>query len=263
MAVRHATTVRGPASPRRQSSLRWGAVGLFLAHLLGVGLYLWFPFDRTKDLSPLAITREAGLAVLSAKGYQFSVALTGPDGNKEFPRSMMNGQFQRQPQVLHLKGSSSTGASTVPLQYYVEGQDLYMQDPRDAGWLLLRRADLGVLSTFQPDRLASPLVEGLRSASVLGRERLPGGEALVLKLELDPTVMKDRLGGARPERLQYKLWVYTRSLKPARLVIEHRPEEGAKTAAFRYELSWEFRHRFTRLAVPANVKERARPMPQS
>ncbi len=262
MSLRRHSVNQGPATPRRQPSLRWGAAGLFAVLVVGAALYLWYPVDKTKGLSATDLARQAGLAVLTAERYRFSVGLSGAPGDQTFPTSAMDGAFQRQPQVLHLKGSSSTGTTKVPLEYYLEGQDLYMLDPRDAGWNLLRRADVTGLSSFQPDQLASPLVEGLRGAAVLGRERLGGGEAVVLRVELDPAMMRERLGGARPEQVQYKLWVYTRTLKPARFTVEHRPGEQAKAAGFRYQLDWSF-GRTPGVTVPEKVKVEARRMPQA
>lgn len=248
-----------PGHVRQRRRLSKGPLAAVLAVSLGVAAYLFFPMDRTRGLSPEAVAAAAGRAILEARGYRFAVELTGEALDQPFPTARMNGEFQRTPPLLHITGEARSGESTVALEYYLDGSDLYVRSPQDRSWMLLRTAHQGTLHLFQPNDLAT-LLQGLTRARVLGRERLPGGEAVAMELELDPAVMQPRLG-ASPGRAEYRLWVYTRSLKPARFLMEMRapPSTAAprQPVGFTYVLNWDFRRPAT-IVVPDQVRKSAR-----
>lgn len=254
MPLRHPVKLHSPATRNRMHRVRWGLVGLFSVVLVFLAGWRWLPLDRTRGLPAADVAQAAGRAVLAAPGYRFEMSLTGAPGEMRIPSSRMQGVYQRTPELMHLSGRTSTGHTEVSLEYYLEGSDLYMRDPRDNSWMLLRHPNV---ETLRPDDLAVPLVRGLRSAAVIGHERLEGGEAVVLRLELDPHLMQRRLNGARPDQVQYKLWVYVRTLKPARMTIQHVPGLNATVAAYTYELNWH-PGRAPRIAVPPEVKAGAR-----
>lgn len=273
--------LRRPSDPRLDPRLRpheWPAalrrirlrrITLLLAVvvglLIGLTVHVRYPADLTVGMKPEAVAEAAGKRILEADAYRFKVQLNGESRENLFPTAHMTGEYQREPLLLRLSGDVVTGDSKLPLAYYLEGTDLYLQDPRDQSWMLLRQADLDELHSFQPDNLAAPLVSGVRSAEVVGREELPDGEALVLRVNLDPAVMLPHLHGLRSDHVDYRLWVYTRTLEPARFSIEVRPREDAQVArsvlAFTYTVDWEFPGRFLPrkpLSVPKAVKAGAR-----
>ena len=223
------------------------------------GYYYTLSLDKTRQMQPEQVVEAAGMAIAQAPGYRFVAQLSGQSADGFFPNAIMSGTYQREPLLLHLSGEAGAGEQKVPLEYYLEGTDLYVKNPRSEGWLLVEDADMEELYAFQPDNLAAPLVTGLRSARVLGRERLAGGEALQLELDLDPQVMRIQAPGTG-ERVEYRLWVYTRTLKPAQFTIEvARPggEDGSRQAvSFRYQISWDFGE-MDPLAVPDEVKNQA------
>ncbi|MFZ5826625.1 MAG: hypothetical protein ACOY94_20230 [Bacillota bacterium] len=223
------------------------------------GYYYALSLDKTREMQPEQVVEAAGMAIAQAPGYRFVAQLTGQSADGFFPNAIMTGSYQREPLLLHLSGEAGAGEQKVPLEYYLEGTDLYVKNPRSEGWLLVEDADMEELYAFQPDNLAAPLVTGLRSAEVVGREKLAGGEAMVLRLDLDPRVMRIQAPVA-DERVEYHLWVYTRTLKPAKFAIEvirNGEAEGARQgASFRYQITWDFK-KMEPLAVPDAVKEQA------
>ncbi|MFZ5817712.1 MAG: hypothetical protein ACOY93_20855 [Bacillota bacterium] len=233
---------------------------LFAAAAGAGGYYYMQSLDKTRGMQPEQVVETAGMALAKADAYRFTAVLSGESPDGFFPDAVMRGAYQREPLLLHLAGEAGAGEQKVPLEYYLEGTDLYVKNPRSATWLLVEEAEMDELYAFQPDNLAAPLVTGLRSAEVLGREKLDGGEALVLGLDLDPAVM--RLQPPKEgERVEYRLWVYTRTLKPAQFAIEvSRPAAEAaanlQSSSFRYRISWDFA-KMEPLAVPAEVKAQA------
>ncbi|HYF92296.1 MAG TPA: hypothetical protein VD969_08605 [Symbiobacteriaceae bacterium] len=241
------------------------AAGLaaLLSVLLGVAAYYWYPVDHTRDLAPAAVVETAGLALLRAGHYRFSMDLSGQSQEYPFPAVSMRGEYQRTPAVLHLAGDVDSGESSIPLEYYLEENTLYMIHPVTQDWLLLRDAPLDELTSFFPENLAAPLLGGLRKVEEEGRERLPGGDAVRYRLELAPEVMLPHQPDLRADDVEYSLWVYTRTLEPARFVmrvVRMQPPVGQQPAApgdrFTYELTWQFRG-LAPLAVPGAVKATA------
>lgn len=253
---------------RWRRRLKWRSrLGRFVAGLLGVALalsvYLWWQYrDRTAGMSPAAVAKAAGEAILASEGYRFQVRLSGDSRDKHFPSAVMNGHYQNAPLLLHLSGEAVTGGTSIGLEYYLADQDLYVRSPSDHSWMLVRNADLEELYSFQPNHLALPLTEGVLQAEVLGRERLPGGDTLRLKLDLDPAVMQRRLGGTNSAQVDYTLWVYTRSLKPARFAIDYRgsPQLTSSTGvtSFSYVLDWDFSRAVGQVSLPDEVRQSAR-----
>jgi hypothetical protein len=240
---------------------RWFGVvaGLLLGAFLGLAGWL-FTRDLTRGMAPEAVAEAAGRALLDARQYRFSADLTGAASDHIFPTAVMKGEFQRSPQVIHLAGRVLSGESEVALEYYLEGQDLYVLHPANRNWLVLRNSPLEELTSFLPGNLAAPLLTGLRGAEPRGREQLTGGEALVLKLDLDPKAMLPRLNGLQGDNVEYRLWVYTRTLRPARFSIDVR-RPGQSDAAygvrsFSYQIAWDFSGLRT-VAVPEAVKRSA------
>lgn len=209
--------------------------------------------DKTRGLSAAQVAEAAGMALVKAGGYHFTAQLTGQSPDGFFPNALMKGQFQREPLLLHLAGEAGSGEQKVPLEYYLEGTSLYVKSPRGGTWLQVKDAKLDELYAFQPDNLAAPLVTGVRSADVVGREELAGGAAVQLKLDLDPKVMRLQPPGEN-ERVEYRLWVYTRSLRPAQFSIA--VARGGQASSFQYLISWEFPEQVA-LAVPDEVKQGA------
>lgn len=227
-----------------------------LAVLVGVAAYLWYPVDRTRDMAPEKVVEAAGLAILRAGHYRFHVDLSGQSTEYSFPDTRLNGQFQRQPQVLHLQGDVAAADSRVPLEYYQEGADVYLLHPTTRTWLVSRNTQLDELTAFLPDNLAAPFIGGLLRADEIGRERLPGGQAVRYRLTLDPAVMLPRFPELQDDRAEYYLWVYTRTLEPAKFAVTvsrtYTGENQQKTR-FTYELTYQF-GRQPVLAVPDDIK---------
>ncbi|HYG58190.1 MAG TPA: hypothetical protein VD902_09045, partial [Symbiobacteriaceae bacterium] len=99
---------------------------------------------------------------------------------------------------------------------------------------------------------------GVQSAREVGREQLSGGEAVRLQLTLDPNVMLPQMPVLQRDLVEHQLWVYTRTLKPARFavqVIRQTPAQADKPPGdrFHYELVWEF-DRPEPVAVPDEVR---------
>lgn len=243
---------------RRRARIRRGLAGLLLlsAALLAIRFYA-YPLDRTKGLAPEAVAEAAGMAVMGASGYRFSVAIDGSSRVGVFPASQMEGTYQRMPRVLYLIGNVLSGDRTINLEYYLEGRDLYVRDPRTRRWLLMRDANLDELDSFAPDNLAAPLVSGVLAAQEIGRERIDGKEAVILRLDLDPAVMLPRLTDGQNDLVEYRLWVYTRSLRPARLTIDVTAPVAERhereVLQFSYRMDWNFGRQPT-LVVPDQVK---------
>lgn len=245
---------------RRVRVRRLGAA-LSLMALVVFGLaYSLTPVDRTADLSAVEVAETAGWAILNAGSYRFTVELTGEAQVDPFPAASMKGVFQRSPQLLHLVGQVLSGESYVDLEYYVEDRDLYLKDPRTQGWLLAQDAPMDELQTFRPDNLAAPLISGVLAAREIGRDRLPGGAAVILSLELDPAVMLPRANGVPEERITYRLWVYTRTLQPARFAVDVDPvsdKEGERQVVhYAYRLDWDF-GRMEPVTIPDAVRQEA------
>lgn len=238
-------------------------VSLLLVLVLGAAGYGGFRYmltlDKTRDLQPEQVVEAAGMALAKSAGYRFTVQLSGESPDGFFPNAVMRGAYQREPLLLHLSGEAGSGDLKVPLEYYLDGTTLYVKNPRSETWLQVEEAELDELYAFQPDNLAAPLVTGLRSAELVGRERLPGGEAMQLKLELDPKVLRIQQTG-QDEQVEYQLWVYTRTLMPAQFSIEvvrdGVEEASRQTSSFRYQISWEF-PKLLPLTVPDEVKQQA------
>lgn len=231
---------------------------VLLAGAVGTGGYYYVnSLDKTRGLQPEQVVEAAGMAVAEASRYRFTAQLTGESPDGFFPEAVMQGEYQREPLLLHLSGQAGAGEMKVPLEYYLEGTDLYVKNPRSATWLRVEDAELDELYAFQPNNLAAPLVTGLRSAKVVGREQMGGGEAIQLQMDLDPQVMQIK-EPTPDERVDYRLWVYTRTLKPAQFVIQvgrnGQAENPMLTASFRYQITWDFSP-MEPLVVPEEVKQ--------
>lgn len=245
------------AASRRRYLIRWGLAAVLILALAGAaGYYALLQQDRTRTLSPAEVVEAAGLALVEAPGYRFSVLLTGESPDGFFPDAELQGEYQRDPLVLHLAGEAGATDTRMPIEYYLEGQQLYVRNPRGEGWMLLTNPELEELYAFQPDNLAAPLLTGLQSAEPGGREMLNGREAARYDLELDPTVMRIP-APVEGERIAYRLWVDTRSLRPARLEMQVMRAEG-QGASFVYRIDLDFAGAAP-LAVPAEVKSASAP----
>lgn len=260
------------------------AAGLLVLALIVLGGYVYAATrDRTRGMEPEEVARAAGMALAKAPFYRFAVHLSGDSPEGFFPAARVTGEYQRKPLLLHVKGEAGSGETAVPLEYYLEEETLYLLDPRSGGWVRVENPYLDELEAFQPANLAAPMIAGVRSARAVGRERLQGREALLLELEIDPAVMR-----IQPlpewERIDYRLWVHTGSLRPVLFKIEvtyktpeggdgagaageQRPgAEGAGDEAgvgdairkpgFLYQIGWEFERR-GRLRVPPEIKKAA------
>jgi hypothetical protein len=203
----------GASRRRRWLLLLTGLTGLTL---VGVSLvFTLIPMDRTKGLEPEEIAHAAGRAILDARRFGFTLFLDGEIPEQGFPTTAMSGQFQREPPVLHLVGAVGMDESRVPLEYYLDGLDLFVKDIDDGTWRMIHDPDFEELRSYQPEALALPLTSGLQRATLVGRETLASGEAIVLKLDLLDHVMPIDLGQG-VGRLDYTVWVDTRKLYPAR-----------------------------------------------
>lgn len=248
----------------RLNRLRLAAVlGGLAAVALGVAAYFWFPIDRTRAMTPAAVVETAGLALLRAGHYRFDMSLSGHSSDYPFPGAEMKGEYQKEPEVVHLAGAIDSGESRIALEYYLENKDLYMLHPITKDWLLLKDSPLDELTSFYPENLAAPLLGGVKGVEEVGRDRLSGGATVRYRLELAPEVMLPRQPDLRADDVEYTLWIYTRTLEPARFsmrVIRKLPEAGnpATTTGdrFTYELAWHFRG-LQPLAVPESIKASA------
>lgn len=251
------------AARRNRLRLAAALTALFAA-ALGVAAYFLYPADRTKNLTPDMVVERAGLALLQAGQYHFHMDLSGQSAEYPFPNAIMKGEFQREPAVLHLAGEVQSGESRIPLEYYLEAETLYMLDPVTKQWVFLHDAPLDELTSFFPENLAAPFLGGVLKVEELGRERLPGGPAVQYRLELNPDVMLPGQPDLRSDVVTYELWVYTRTLEPARFsmqVVRRRPESGTDQAPvigdrFTYKLTWQFQG-LPPLAVPDSIKSSA------
>ena len=240
------------AASRRRYQLRLGLIILVILALAGAaGYYYLLQRDRTREMTAGEVVEAAGMALVEASAYRFSATLTGGSPDGYFPDARLQGEYQREPLVIHLSGEAGSADTKMPIEYYLEGQQLYVKNPRDEGWMALENPDLEELYAFQPDNLAAPLLAGLRSAELSGREVLNGRETARYNLELDPFVMRipEPVEG---ERIGYRLWVDTQSLRPARLELQvtRLPDQGA---SFVYRTDLDFGAQAP-LAVPAEVK---------
>jgi hypothetical protein len=254
------------ADPRLDPSLRpdqWGVAArrrrwlLFLSGLVGIALFgvtlvfFLFPMDRTSGLDPEEIAHAAGQAILEASRFSFKLFLDGEMPEQSFPTAVMAGQFQRDPLLLHLVGAVGRDDSRIPLEYYLEGRDLFVKDPGEDTWQVSNESDLGELQSYQPAALAVPFMSGLQRATIVGRDQMVGGEAIVLKLDLYDDVMPINLGQGAG-RIEYKVWIYSRTLKPARLQVDYN-RVGELTprqvTSFSYVITFEFPSRWGLLQV--------------
>jgi|GEM_PF-3378922 len=235
-------------------------VATVLAILLGVAAYVWYPVDRTREMEPADVVEAAGNVILKAGGYRFSTDLSGESTLYPFPTVSMQGEYQRDPRVIRLEGKVNSGESHMALEYWLDGDSTYLLHPTSKLWLLLRDTTLDELASFTPENLAAPLIGGVRGVEVVGRETLPDGEALQLKLELDPDVMLPNMDNLRSDRAEYRLWVYTRTLRPARFTMSVAQRSGEDetqvSTRFVYQIAWEF-GRVAPLVVPDAVKSTA------
>lgn len=234
---------------------------VLLGVFVGVALFVFYPRDRTKGLTAVEVAQSAGRAMLGAAGYRFQVDLTGQSADKLFPSAHMAGEYRREPLAMHLAGEAINGETPMLLEYYLSGSDLYVKEPRDQTWMLVHNADLDELHSFQPDNLGAPLVSAVRRAEVVGRERLTGGEAVELKLDLEPDVMQPLVGVGRSGQVEYRLWVYTRNLRPARFSVDYKarrvPDDPHQVLNFAYTLTWDLR-RVPSVVVPDQIRTSAR-----
>ena len=241
------------------------AAAVLLGVLVGVALFVFYQRDRTKGLTAVEVAQAAGRAMLGATGYRFRVDLAGESADRLFPSARMAGEYQREPAAMHLAGEAINGGTLVRLEYYLSGTDLYVKDPRDQSWMLMHNTDFNELHSFQPDNLGAPLVSAVRRAEVVSRERLTGGEAVEIKLDMDPDVMQPLVGAGRSGQAEYRLWVYTRTLRPARFNIDFRaqrvPDVPHQVLNFTYTLAWDFR-RLPSVVVPDRVRTSAREVSQ-
>jgi hypothetical protein len=257
--------------PRRNAALdpsEWAAVAriqrlrlsaalaIVAAVLVGVAAYVWYPVDHTRDLTPAAVVEKAGLALLQAGHYRFRADLSGKAEEYPFPDAALAGEFQREPRRLHLTGAVLSGETRVPLEYWVDGSVLYLYHPTLKHWLKVSGTVPEELASFYPENLAAPLVGGVRTVQEVGRERLAGGQAVQYRLGLDPSVMLPGSPELQQDGVEYRLWVYTRSLEPARFSVQvsRQPasDNPVQSTHFSYSLTWEFR-REGALTVPADV----------
>ncbi|HEY3363641.1 MAG TPA: hypothetical protein VGK74_01140 [Symbiobacteriaceae bacterium] len=233
---------------------------LLVGALIGFGIYVWYPFDRTRGLTPEQIAEGAGMVLLGSGGYRFEVDLTGEAADNLFPAMDLKGEYQKTPPLLHLAGSVKNGDAKVALEYYLEGSTLYIKHPTSSTWVMVKDAAQDELTSFFPDNLAAPLVSGVRKAEIVQREKLPGGQAVQLKLDLDPDVMLPHAQALHQDKAEYMLWVYTRNLRPARFTISVVPQSGAEqdrqTSFFAYALNLDFTH-LSPMTVPPAVKQGA------
>lgn len=236
--------------------------------LVGVAVYELYPFDQTRALTPEQIAQSAGMVLLQSDGYGFKVNLTGESTDNLFPQMDLSGQYQKSPQLLHLEGQVQTGDAKVALEYYLEGSDLYIKHPVNSTWVLMKETTQSELESFYPDNLAAPLVSGVRKAEVIGKEKMPGGWVVELKLDLDPNVMLPQAPALHSDKAEYLLWVYTRNLQPARFTMSVVPQQGSgdqperQTAHFAYALDLDL-SRQKPAEVPPAVKQGAEVMDQS
>lgn len=275
------------------------ALALLLVGLIALAGYGYASTrDKTKGMRPEQVVQAAGMALANASAYRFTVALTGESPDGSFPSAHMQGKYRREPPLLHLAGEAGSGAAgasasgataagtrasgageartsgvgslgaKVSLEYYLDRTALFLKVPATERWLRLTKPNLDELQAFQPARLATPLISGLRSATIVGRERLSGREALVLKLDLDPSQMRilptGKAGRVEPERIDYRLWVHTSTLRPMAFTIrvsgrgdgQGDAESSRYASAFQYRITWDYR-RLGRFSVPASVREQA------
>jgi hypothetical protein len=248
----------------RRSRLKLAAViAAVLLTAVGVAAYVWYPADRTRNLTPDMVVEKAGLALLQAGQYHFQMNLSGQSAEYPFPNASMKGEYQREPALIHLVGEVDSGESRIPLEYYLEAKTLYLLDPVTKDWVLLHDAPLDELTSFAPENLAAPLLGGVTKVEELGRERLPGGPVVRYRLDLSPEVMLPRQPDLRSDLVTYELWVDTRTLEPARFsmqVVRRQPASGGQPVVtgdrFTYELTWQFRG-LDPLVVPETIKASA------
>lgn len=221
----------------------------------------FYPRDRTLGMEPEAVVEAAGRALLAADGYRFTATLTGISSDNLFPDATLQGEYQRSPQAMHLIGAVRSGEDVISLEYYAQEKDLYVHHPITRRWVFLPDGDLDEVAAYYPDALATPLLVGLRSARVIGREPFAGSEALIFALNLAPEVMLPQWSTLQEDRASYKLWVDTRTLNPIRIVMEvTRPptadDAGNSVTSFVYDVELAFGG-LQPVAVPAEVKAKA------
>jgi hypothetical protein len=241
---------------RVRRSLTAARVGVALALLCGVAAYFWYPIDRTGEMTPEAVVEAAGLAMTRAGHYRFRLDVAGHAQDYPFPEAGLTGEFQRSPLVLHLAGQVLSNESQVPVEYYQQGQDLYLKHPVSGKWLVMPGAAEAELGAFLPENLAAALVGGVKHAERIGEEWLPGGEAVEFRLDVDPQVMMPGAPDRQKDTTDYLLWVNTRTLRPARLEVSVRtatpPGMQADRLQFSYQVIYDYRWR-PRLSVPQEI----------
>jgi len=234
---------------RRRYMIRLVTSLVLLAIAAAVGGYYYVgvyvkTLDKTQGLQPEQVVEAAGLFLAKAERYRFTAELTGESGEGYFPNATMQGAYQRDPLVLHLSGEAGSAENKVPLEYYLAGVDLYLKNPRSNTWMRVENAELDELYAFQPDNLAAPLVTGLRKAEEIRREQTADGEAVVYGLDLDPEVMRVQPVLQEGERVEYRLWVDTRNLRPIQFQVtlsrNSENEMAPPPLRFQYRITWDF-----------------------
>ncbi len=222
---------------RRRRVGRWVALALAAA-LVGLGAWGWLTFtDRTRSLPPVQVAEAAGEALLRAARYDFRAAVTGSSPDGFFPNAQLAGEFQAEPLLLHLRGEVGSGAAMMPIEYWLSGDALFVRQAR-GGWVRSPTADVPDVVAFLPEQLAAPLLAGVNRAELVGRERVDGAQTAVLALDLDPAVMQVAPPG-QDERVEYRLWVDVRRLRPVRMAIRvERPADAGSSFDYQLDLTY-------------------------
>lgn len=242
---------------RRRQRVRRAWLLAVVAVLVGLGAWGGLTFaDRTRGLTPEQVAEAAGLALLEARRYDFRAALTGQSPDGFFPSAWLEGEFQAEPRLLHLRGEVGSGAARTPIEYLLWGDALYVRQAR-GGWVRSPTADVRDVTAFLPDQLAAPLLAGVVRAEWVGREQVGGVPAAVLALELDPAVMQVA-PPAQDERIEYRLWVDVWRLRPVRFAIRAERPAG-RGSSFAYQLDWTYPRDPGPLTVPDEVRRAAGP----
>lgn len=243
---------------------RWllGLIGVLVLCLAAGVVSFLRPRDQTIALPPEQIAAAAGKAIMAQERYGFKATLSGAGAGDGFPAATMSGQYQRNPLVIHLSGTATSGSQQVALDYWMDGSSLYVRDPGRGDWTLVEGADLAEMHSFQPDHIATPLMFGVQQAVVAGEETVGIRKAVVLDLTLDPKVMLSALGAsakAYPSGVKYRLWVEKTTLLPVRfrMDVDGVAVGGAITHSFAYQLDWDFKQAAT-LEVPQAIRANAK-----
>lgn len=208
-------------------------LGAVLGLTLGAVAFWLFGWDRTAGMQPAEIVRAAAQRELSASAYRFAVELSGRADVASFPAMALHGTFRRRPATLHLEGDAVAGERHYALEYYAQGDLVYSRRSAAGAWAL---EPPGTATSLQPDRAAQALQEGLRSATLVGRERVAGRRTVRLQVQLDPRAVQELLGDGMPGAAAYTLWVDLHTLRPVRLAVAYR----SSGVAFLYQLTWDY-----------------------